>query len=35
MINEKTALNVAVEKNHAEIVKVLLTNPDINVNIKS
>ena len=32
---KKTALNVAVENNHAEIVKVLLTHPDINVNIKS
>lgn len=31
---KKTALNVATEKNHAEIVKILLTHSDINVNIK-
>ena len=31
----KTALNVAIEKNYSEIVRLLLTNDNIDVNIKN
>lgn len=33
--NEKTALHMAIEKNNLEIIHLLLSHPDIDINIRS